>query len=83
MRGLASDTDALQRNGTMDWRLSVPVLLFANAANYFTAVFNCLRVGFSDRARETRASCGGYRVGRDASGFCERAKYSEPLEARA
>ena len=44
---------------------------------------NRLLVCRSGRTRETRASCSGGRVGWDASGFCDRAEYSDALEACA
>jgi len=52
----------------------------ANAANNFIAVPYRLLVCRSDRTREARASCSGGCVGRDASGFCDRAEYSDALE---
>ena len=68
---------------TADWSAPFLVLLFVDAADHFIAVFHRLRIRRSDRTGEIRAPCRNRRVGRDASGFCERTKYSDPLEARS
>jgi hypothetical protein len=68
---------------TADWRPPLLVLSFANATNYFTTVFGLLRVIVSDRTRETRTPYCGRRVGWDASGFRDRAEYSDTLETCA
>ena len=59
------------------------LLLFADGANHFIAVFHRLRICRSERTGEIRTPRRNRRVGRDASGFCERTKYSDPLEARS
>ena len=62
---------------------AVPCSMFGDAADHFIAVLDRLRICRSERTGEIRAPCRNRRVGWDASGFCERAKYSDALEARS